>query len=424
MRRYARRFGLAACCLWLAGCTVGTQPRQEVRRVRLDRSFGDRGLIALNDGRSRGSVVRHATDGSVFVGGVTIPQREQGYDWVLMKFTEHGDAYRSYNANVAVELKGWGGSIDDVAVMADGAVLVAGDRARPGKGPQAVLVRFTREGRIDRRFGRSGVLSVHLEGGLGPNVRLFRLGDGSVLVTRYQFRHPNDRFDVFRIDARGRRESALSRRTRLPTIGHPSLAVDARGRLVGAETDSPQGVIQVFRLDDKGHLDEQFGRRATHALRRFVAGVPPQYRGVDGMAIDGDGGIVIVLGTWHGDAKLVRLLDDGAVDQDFASGDELDLNGVVLDLATDPAGGTVVTGVAGNAYPSYLLRARPDGRPDRRFGSREQSYASAIDVGAEYVLAEGLDVDGSGRILVTGSRQAYPMGDDDERLFVARYLIL
>jgi hypothetical protein len=84
----------------------------------------------------------------------------------------------------------------------------------------------------------------------------------------------------------------------------------------------------------------------------------------------------------------------------------------------------VLTGVPGNAYPGELLRARPDGRPDQRFGERMYRYTWVIDAGAEYVLAKDIDLDDSSRILVTGSREAYPTGDDDARLFVARYLVL
>jgi hypothetical protein len=322
------------------GCGVGSEPSRP-GRVRLDRSFGDRGLIALDGARSGGSVVARAQDGSVFVGGDWIPPGERSFDWTLMRFTEHGDAYRTYNANVAAALDGWGGSIDDIVVMADGSALVAGARARPAdpRGPEAVIVRFTREGRVDRRFGRSGVLTVHLEGTVGPSIRLFPQRDLSVLVTRFQFTHPESRFDVLRIDERGRADDTYARRTRLPAVGHPVLAMDRRGRLVGAETDTSENDIQIFRLDRNGLVDDAFGERATRNIRRLAASVTSYYRGVAGMTIDRYGRIVVVMRVGHDDSKLVRLLDDGAIDQGFGRDEELVIRGVVLDLVTDPAGG-------------------------------------------------------------------------------------
>jgi len=170
----------------------------------------------------------------------------------------------------------------------------------------------------------------------------------------------------------------------------------------------------VARLTPSGRLDGRFGHRGIAAGPLIKA-----YRGSGSLgravAIQRDGKIVVVGkgtspdGSGRGGLLIVRFDANGRLDRSFGHGGVVNLLassfGDGYGVAIEPNGDIVATGTAdklgsgGSSFPRLaVVRLRPNGSPDRSFGSHG---ISVLDVGPySYGLAVAID---RGRIVVAGS---------------------
>ncbi len=236
-----------------------------------------------------------------------------------------------------------------MATQQDGKIVVAGGRSN-GINNDILVLRFHSGGSLDKTFGSGGVVT-------------YDSGDDD-----YAY----------------------------------AVAIQADGRIVvaGGSYNGDDYDITVLRLNDDGTLDGTFGS----------AGVAV-YDGENdfgyGMAIQADGRIVVVGGTYKGtssDALMVRFQSNGALDNTFGAAGAVTYNGGGHDYAHAVAiqadGKIVVVGESSNGMDCdiLVLRLLSNGSTDNGFGIGGIVKYNSGDDECGYAVAALAD----GRIIVTG----------------------
>lgn len=260
--------------------------------------------------------------------------------------------------------------VRDVTVDPDGRTLAL---AQTTVGPQpshVTLWRVTRSGRLDRAFGRRGVVTIRIPGqSLTPGV-VRRLDDGRYLVAMTAVdgsrswvvlaRFTSDGDPDLTFGPAGRRVVAASA---IEPTERVHLQVDERGRYV-VVADEAAGV-HVVRLRPNGRPDRTFGPGG----RRFVATEPGETPRVEAMAILNTGRIAFVD---TGTLRTVRLRATGAPDTGFGPGGARPL--ATPATFTSPTAsitreGRIALATSLSGGGTAIARLRPNGDLDADFGT-------------------------------------------------------
>ena len=374
------------------------------------------------DGRfATGGKVRTDVGGIDWAAGVAIAP---GGDVVVAGGSGSDAAVARYDAAGRLDPTfGGGGTVvtdlggDDAAdalvVQRDGKVVVAGHR-----GPDLALARYSLDGRLDRSFGRDGIVVTDL-GATERALRLLLRPDGRLVVGGSRpdglvlARYLRDG----RLDARFGRNGTVV--TRTPGIDWRSAALGRDGTIVAVGARITTGPAQamalaVARYRPDGRLDRTL---AGDGLR--VMSPRRHWAGALHVAVRPDGRIV--LGT-HGHAgavagfALVRLARDGSLDRTFGNGG-ISVSGVgygVHALALDRRGRIVTAGRTTSLLDFVVARFLPNGRRDRSFTATVTDFGG---VDTPFWLALQPD----GKVVVAGASGASGtslLGD----IAVARYV--
>lgn len=182
-------------------------------------------------------------------------------------------------------------------------------------------------------------------------------------------------------------------------VGFNDVVVSASGSLFISGTAEEPG-LAVVKATVRGELVRSFGDGG-------VAFTPIAGAVADGVALDGDGN-VIVTGNAGAELLIARFNPDGSLDASFGVDGVAHVPHGPSPLATDveiDADGKILVSATVRAEDHRLLhgslvRLLPDGAIDRTFGD---GGAVTIDVGGDVALASGVAVDSTGRIIVTGT---------------------
>ncbi len=339
----------------------------------LDKSFGDSGLAVVDlggDDRVKTALLR--SDGSLVIGGATLAETANCRSFyaacretpVLTALDSGGQKEPGFGSGGSLRLSTLEatGNLDGAGVgeLAErqGGGLVAGGRS----GPTGFLAATTAAGQLDPAFG----------GGL------------------------------------------IAERTEVPSTDEAvTVGVDRGGRLlVGAATNAgladdggPPGAL--LRYGPDGNFEPGFGG----------AGGVKLPAGVSRVAIDRSGR-ALVLGGGPGITSnaVTRVTADGRIDPGYG----LEGTAVVAPrlkpglsqiVATAKGGALLVGGIAGTRVPS-VIRLRPDGSLDRRFG--RQGVSTLHFGGKGGCTATAATAAGEGKLLIAGDCVA------PRRIFVAR----
>ena len=203
-----------------------------------------------------------------------------------------------------------------VAIQRDGKIVVAGGVYKVGSNPYCIVLRFTRDGRLDRTFGAEGavIFEDDGEGGVAAAIQ----SDNKILVVTYGSisRYDSDGvldtsfgtggFAVFKDGDSGRR-----------------VALQSDGKILIAGGRGSEAHIVVLRYNSNGTPDLNFGTEgaAIHGASSPGSGFA--------LSIQPDGKIVVSGGTMHQelitpywtllmeDALIFRLNGDGTLDATF-----------------------------------------------------------------------------------------------------------
>jgi uncharacterized delta-60 repeat protein len=357
---------------------VNGQPRAQIVVLRylpsgrLDRSFGSGGIFRTALPTANGPY--NATSVAVDRAGRLIVAGGDGQgDMLALRLSATGRLDRSFGPKrtgvVAVQIAGFAQSL----ALAPGGRILLGGANGTANGRPMVVARLTSSGRLDRGFGRGGLVQVRfwnvLQAAGSPVNGLVAARDGSVTGSGhidYIGGDGHGSVGVFRLTSKGRLargfgrgghvEVAFRNRNRSFAFWFPcAMGVDARGRVLatGDSVLNGRGALLTTRLTPRGALDRSYG--ATRDGRSVVYGLSGDNDPNCGAAVTGAG--VLTAGVA---STLAQVDPTGRPSRRFARGGLFNIRrprGVSIN-AVAPAGpgAFLVTGSAGNDL--YVARYR------------------------------------------------------------------
>lgn len=280
--------------------------------------------------------------------------------------------------------------VNDLAVQADGRIVVAGqsDRGTSGQDNEFALARYLPNGSLDSTFGTNGRART-VFGDDAAATGLALQPDGRIVAVGWSWSDSaqlggTTTIAIARYLAGGTLDSSFGGDGKVRTkVGRNSwgaaVAVTDDGILAAGRASVHGALVWVVaRYDFDGSLDPTFGGDGT------ITTAFPQNASAGDLAVDQDGTFAIA-GTMYVDANgdgvfaVARYLPDGSLDTGFSADGMRTISlGAGLTTANaiviQPDGRIVVAGGAGKepAGPTIrfaLVRLDPDGSKDASFGA-------------------------------------------------------
>lgn len=335
------------------------------------------------------------------------------------------------------------GELDDfattVALQPDGHIVVGGYHMA-GTTTDMVVLRVKPDGTPDEAFGKAktGILTVSLGDGNEDVRDIAVTADGKiVLAGNMVAKDGSSDMVVARLNADGTPDksfapgsaatpegfNAVSLGTGEDVVNSMALTSDGKIVLVGSHGPKGQANIAVVRLNTDGSLDQSFGTNDDGTPNGVVnLSLDDGDDVARGVAIDPQGRIVVV-GNSVGkdgttDVVVARLKPDGDADQEFAVAENGlpkgtsrtsvgDGNDNATDVVLDSQGHIIVAGYhqQGGQKRMSVLRFTDDGKLDESFGAAQQQTPKGtvgVAIGAGDALANGITMQGDKLILVGG----------------------
>jgi uncharacterized delta-60 repeat protein len=411
--RSSRRTRLGAIAIAVLAATSTTAAT--AAPGALDRSFSRDGKTTLEfGGGAQISDVAIANGRIMAVGFVVRSEGDETsgdeLDIAMARFHRDGGLDRSFGNRGRVTTNSGNLAASSVAIQANGRIVVTSLYGR-----NFVVVRFLRNGEIDRSFGRRGRVKTNLGGNDDADVvaiqrdgRIVVAGtsDSSFAAARYR---PNGR-----LDRSFNEDGTVTTKLAEGSVNEVDMALQAGGTIVVAGDVGDDFVVARYRAN--GMLDPDFAGDGTQ-----TADFGAQFEFADAVAADRER--IVVVGQRRGpgrDIALAAFRDDGSLDGEF-SDDGLQTT-AFSDNATDSAGAVEIQGDGKVALVGYT--ARP-GEPTAVALARYQ-HSGTLDPtfagnGLKTVrfgkgrrangIGTALAVDGRGRLIAGGLRGRYTNGD-------------
>lgn len=405
---------------------------------QLDPSFGGDGKVVTDftPGRDLAFGVAIQTDGKVVVVGTS---NHRGVDarMALARYNTDGtlDSTFSGNGRVATNLSPlWDGAYD-VAIQADGKIVVAGEAGGDGPAESAdakfALARYNPNGTLDATFSRDGKVITNLTSGADFLFGVaIQPGDGKIVVAG-RAGGGRGRIALARYNSGGSLDATFSGDGKATTNITPfddradDVAIQADGKIAVAGTAnyfSAQGRFVTVRYNSNGSRDGTFSADGIATLN-----LTPSFDGAFGLAVQSSDGKIIVAGqAGGGDAGrigVVRYDLDGSLDGTFNGDGKVITNFTPrLDYADDVAiqsDGKIVTAGALRFFgpdPRFALaRFDVNGTLDATFGGDGKI---TTDLNSKRGGIFGVEIQSAdGKIVAVGSA-----GGSGGRFGVVRYL--
>lgn len=340
----------------------------------LDATFGLDGRVATSIGNYEDNAYAVALqqDGKILAGGSS--SNGADLDFALVRYNRDGSLDRTFNIDGAATTQvGWADDeIAAVAVQDDGYILAAGYSVQDGYRDLA-LVRYAPDGQRDPSFGLDGIV-----------------------VTEY-----------------GMLDDEIT-----------AMTIDDEGRIVvaGYSTGTTGRAVIIGRYLASGEPDFSFG---DDGVSLTGVGEDAVARGID---MDSEGRILITGSCFHAgqtEVMVLRFTDAGKLDTSFGV-EGLGLTGYIQDstegygIKVHESGSILVAGSVGD--PGYLDAAvflfGKDGQPDTGFGengmleieaSLEDDMALAVDLKDDVIFLSGFaEADGIRQFLFISLQVSLP----------------
>jgi uncharacterized delta-60 repeat protein len=171
----------------------GREPRFTVLRYRsdgrLDRSFGDRGMVQIARRWGVARAVALQPDGRIVVAGY------DGYGLLVARYLADGTPDATFDGDGLVRRVVSQIFPLAVAVQGNGRIVVGGDYDIFARG----LARFTADGRLDETFGGDGIVRARVGSGEQAVAGLAIQPDGRIVAAGYYGPHEGGTGEVFHI---------------------------------------------------------------------------------------------------------------------------------------------------------------------------------------------------------------------------------
>lgn len=403
------------------------EPRCLFNAVSLDPAFGTGGSVTTDMGSGFDEPVDVVTqpDGKIVVlgdGGSGQP----GYTnaWIA-RYTAAGVLDSTFGTGGKLNLTPLGGGSQNVALQADGKILVSGDVGinvgTPSEAVVVSVIRLTSSGKLDTTFGNGGVyysdpaliknpwqwgLAVQANGKIDVGTRT---EDNS--TTPYTYRD----YAVVQLTPSGQADATFGTNgTVIVTAPEEQYLFDVTTQpdgkvlLAGYErtsvgtTDTDIG--DVVRLNTDGSPDASFGNNGRVDVDFGPA--TPDWSDINRVAVMNDGRIV--LGSYGDPAGLARLLPNGQFDTSFGTGGKM-----IMPQADHQYGvsgmsvlgdGRIVTADTyieefDTGYNQHLkvVRYNANGTIDTTFNG---TGSITLNVGGNRARQDAVTVDAQGRVIL------------------------
>ena len=350
------------------------------------------------------------SDGKAVVIGATA--NGNNLDFSIIRYDTCGNLDTTFGVDgvVTVDFGGGNDTAYDVAIQADGMIVVAGETtAVNGITSRFALSRLDMNGHLDASFAASGKLVADLPGSFSRANGVAIGADEAIIVGGYSGeRFTNGTFAIARFDSSGEFDTSFGNTGFVLTDFGPGndyvqgLALQDDGRIVVAGfTGGGVGLqFAVARYEANGNLDSTFGN-----IGKQVVDFGPSDDAAFDVVVRSNGAIVVSGYSFNGstgyDFSLAQFLPDGSLDSGFGSGGKVvtavtsgeDI-GMSVGLQSD---GAVI--VAGDGPNDRFSMARYDifGRLDTSFGNQGIVLADRDD------RVNDLIVQDDDKILLAGS---------------------
>lgn len=411
----------------MSGTTPSASPTPVVSN-HADPGFGTMGRVGINFGNGDSHARRAAVDASSNVLLTGRIDTSNSRNTALARYTSKGNVDTTLTGGkgwVSDDLAGgnadWG---DDIAVLADGSLIVSGAVVKlvgTRVGLLTVysnvtvpsLARFTSSGALDTSFGAKGVLTLSPFDD-GEAIALAAASDGTLFVGVEGDRGGNHLWSVLHLSASGTLLTSWNSSGH-SDIGEDSsthladLALDGRGGAFVAGAGNSAAVVVHF--DATGELDSAFGASGVAKLP-FASNTSAA---ISALTIDPKGRLLLcgtlsrpgAGGSTVQDAIVYRLLSDGNADGSFGAAGAVTIDRGANDEHGARAIGTaddhVLVGMSSAGLGIERLLA--DGSPDATWGPNGWA-ASATPVATDF--AQDMVALADGRWVVTGTNVNNP----------------
>ena len=327
--------GLPAVALLLS-LALGTGPAYSSPGGELDASFGNNGRAGwmITEANYGHAIAQQLSDGKLLIAGSASSYSATGFNFAIVRGNADGSADGAFGSNgaVVIDLGGEDDYATDIAVQADGKIVVAGSSGTFGSGRDLALLRLNPNGSVDTTFGVAGRVTLDLGGEDDYIARIVLQQNGQIVVAGAT--NANGNYDaVFaRFHADGTLDTAFGSG---PTAGTTRILDSSRqdqpfwmtrqadGKYVACGQSGPipydaegAGMLAV-RINVDGSVDSGFG---SGGIARIAAGTLPL---VGRSCVALPGGTIVIAGSGgepgDEDLLLARLLSDGRQDMTFGT---------------------------------------------------------------------------------------------------------
>lgn len=400
-----------------------------------DTTFGDDGIVTtdFSGARDSGSALAIQADGRIVVAGSSAAgaSRLSG-DLAIVRFHPDGSLDTGFgeDGRVTVDLGGDAGYGSDIAIQADGRIVLSGV-----DGDDLTLVRLLHDGSLDVSFADEGVFTADL--GFSGNALQIQPDAKIVVVGSGYTSYTGSILGLARFSADGSLDGAFGDQGVVITDFMPGdnyhndfgydLVIQADGRIVTAGSSETASSLDfaLARYHPDGSLDSSFGVGGL-----FTTDFAGRNDFGQAVALHPDGRIVVVgytvaaALTLNVDFALARYNVDGSPDAGFGVAGRVTSNfelghSTPYDVAMQPDDKIIVAGKTYNGsetgWDFALVRYRPDGSVDPGFG---RNGVVTMDFSRGDDSIAGLVIQPDGKIVAAGSARI----GDDYRFALVRYL--
>lgn len=298
----------------------------------------------------------------------------------------------------------------ETALQSDGRIIVIGSTVN-GPDDDLLLVRYTKEGRLDTSFGANGFVrygDYDRDRGLGLAIMP---SDNSIIVTGYSTINGSRELLVVKFSANGSFVKDLLYSDLGTDIGF-GIAITADQKIVvigeSSSSLSQKQDLLMLRMNADLQLDPSFGQQGTF---HYNGPGNENEKGFAALPLT-DGTLIAcgaVIASGKEDMLVIRIKPDGKLDTNFGTNGSFVWNSpsggadYANNLALQPDGGIIIAGAAstGAGYQIATLRLLPTGQLDTSFG--HGGIVSFTGLTGTDAYPYGVVVQQDGKIVVAGS---------------------
>lgn len=364
----------------------------------LDKTFGNKGKV-YTDLNAYCYAAALQPDGKILAGG--------GHAYTLVRYLPDGVIDSSFGDHGFTSVTGFS-AIKAIDVLDDGKILTGGTSLL-----QIAAARFKPDGTLDSTFGNDGFIAMYV-GGLNSIFDMAVQADGKILLAGWTKESEESSFNMLmtRLNTDGTLDESFAQNG---SIVNPSgaqfncLALQNDGKILAGGQLWPEGhgdedMFSISRYNTDGGLDESFGTNGTVLTDISNANDVPY-----SISVLNDGKI-LVAGKAHfagiGDSYMtvVKYNNNGSVDESFG---DAGVSNIILNDTSSYATGLLVqqdnkivltgTIVSSNNEDFALVRLNSNGGRDPSFGINgivisdfggyESAHASILQTDGKIILA-------------------------------------